>query len=895
MSESKDSLKNDFWNLLNKLRGKIDIDNLKYYIITLVFLKHISDNNNTNTDLDIIIPDECDFQSILNSRYKEVELLGNEINLRLKNIAIANPKLDGVINFVDFNNSSVLGESYKSDIILGNIILFIEDYSNRNNTLDSKSNSIWVDLFDYLKQYFVENNVKYAAGLTTPDEVGILMAKLIGFQKGNGPKSIYDPAFGTGNLLYSVFNEVGNEALIYGEEMNLEYVFLAKLNFLFHGIYNFDLLESNVLDYPSFINISFEKSQQIKSKFQKFDYVVSNPLFGAKNWQEDPHDDMFDRWNSTTGIPSNKNADYAYILHIINSLKEDGTAACIVSNGALFKGGSERINRKYLVDNGFIKGIIGLPVKLFYGTGISSSIIILGNQPNNNKSDIFIIDASSKFSEGRFLNILLPENINHIADAWENRIEENEFSRLVSYNEIVENDYNLNIPRYLVNIEEFPIPADSKIVELATLLSIVPRIRPNNEDGKLIKISDLSNDSFLYEIDLDSLNIGKVNRNFLKLTTPSLLISKRFNRLKPSFCKASSEGPVYVSPEIEAFTINIDKVDLSYLIIQLDSEYVTKQIESFSGGMIMPNIKKDELLKIKIVIPNLESQDSLVRQKALAEGARLQSDKSKIESLQLQSTIDTLLKERMNDFQWKLHDIRNGELLNLKGQIVALEMFADINPNLFNTIVDKESSETVHSTIRDIYSSVQKLAVILSELYDTSDNGSIKEDIDILDFIKEFCVDQLKSNNNLFEIDYTDIEKIKIDFDIIDLVILANKNDLTRIFTNVFENAIRHGAFEELSQINKIKIQLSLDSKKEIISITILNNGKPSKINEIDYFADGGKAGSTSNSGKGGHIVKVLTERNNGKVFQNNYTADEAGGYTFEVSVQLKYKLFYEL
>ena len=127
------------------------------------------------------------------------------------------------------------------------------------------------------------------------------------------------------------------------------------------------------------------------------------------------------------------------------------------------------------------------------------------------------------------------------------------------------------------------------------------------------------------------------------------------------------------------------------------------------------------------------------------------------------------------------------------------------------------------------------------------------------------------------------------------MFILANKNDLTRIFTNVFENAVRHGAFEGLSQINKIKIALSLDSKKEIISMAILNNGKPSKINEIDYFADGGKAGSSSNSGKGGHIVKVLTERNNGKVFQNNYTADEAGGYTFEVSVQFKYKLFYEL
>lgn len=892
MSDSKDSL---LWNLVNKLRGNIDIDSLKSYLLTLVFLKHISDNQNTITGLNIIIPNDCDFQSILNLRYNEVELLGNEINLRLKNIAIANPKLDGVINFVDFNNSSVLGESHKSDIILGNIILFIEDYSNRNNTLDSKSNSIWIDLYEYLLQSFVENNGKFSGGFNTPNEIGILIAKLIGFRKEDSVQSIYDPVFGTGNLLYSIFKELKNEVELYGEERSLQNVFLAKLTFLFHGVTNFDLKNGDVLNYPSFQNYSMDKPGLPQSTLKKFDYVVSCPPFNVRNWSKDPNGDMFERWNSNTGIPSNNYADYAYILHIISSLKENGTGACIVSHGSLFRGGSDKNIRKYLVDRGFIKGMIGLPPKLLYGTGIPTCILILGKQPNENKNGLFVIDASSEFLSERFVNKLSPENINRITETWVNQKEKNAFSRMVTYNEIIENDYDLSIPRYLLNIEEFPIPEDSKTVELATILSTVPRIRANDEEGRLIKISDLSTDYFLYEIDLESLNVGKVNRSFVKLTKPSLLISKRFNRLKPSFCKASPESPVYVSPEIEAFTINSDKVDLSYLIIQLDSEYVTKQIESFSGGMIMPNIKKDDLLKIKIVFPNLESQDSLVRQKALAEGARLQSDKGKIESLQLQSTIDTLLKERMNDFQWKLHDIRNGELLNLKGQIVALEMFADANPKHFNTIVDKQSSETVHSTIRDIYSSVQKLAVILSELYDSSDNGSIKEDIDILDFIKVFCIDQLKGNNNLFEIDYTDIEKIKTDFDIIDIVILANKNDLTRIFTNVFENAVRHGAFEGLSQINKIKIALSLDSKKEIISMAILNNGKPSKINEIDYFADGGKAGSSSNSGKGGHIVKVLTERNNGKVFQNNYTADEAGGYTFEVSVQFKYKLFYEL
>jgi type I restriction enzyme M protein len=521
--------------------------------------------------------------------------------------------------------------------------------------------------------------------------------------------------------------------------------------------------------------------------------------------------------------------------------------------------------------------------------------MVLEKTEIESNDSIFIIDASSEFVKDNFTNKLTTKGVDKIVDTWSNKTEVPQFSKFVSRDEISENDFNLNIPRYISNADDFHIPEDSKLIELNDLLVSVTKIRTSNDFGKIVRISDLADNSFLYNISMDNLTVTDVNRTFYKIVKPALLISKRFNKLKPSFCNASIDNPVFISPDIEAFSSTNDRIDLSYLILQLNSDFLVKQAESFSVGATMPSLSRQDILKLKIVVPDLNTQDSIIRQKALAEGAKIQSDKSKIEAFQLQNTIDALLKERMNDFQWKLHDIRNGELLNLKGQVVALEMFADANPELFNKILDIENNGTVHSSIRDIYSSVQKLAVILSDLYDTSDNASIKEDIDILVFIKDFCNNQLMSNGNLFEIDFTDIEKIKIDFEIIDLVIFVNKNDLQRIFTNIFENAIRHGGFDESSPINKIKIELSLDSKKEIITIAILNNGKSSKISEIDYFADGGKAGSNSNSGKGGHIIKVLTERNNGKVFQNNYTTEEAGGYTFEVGVKFNYKLFYEL
>ncbi|WP_367772498.1 N-6 DNA methylase [Flavobacterium sp. WC2421] len=895
MSESKNSWNSDFWNLLNKLRGKIEVDSLKNYILTLVFLRHISDNKNTNTGLNITIPADCDFQSILKLCYEERTSIGNEINKRLNSIARENPIFDGVINFIDFNSASVLGKDHDSDIILGNIILLIEDYSNRHASSDNTRNTIWVDTFEHVNQSFIENSVKYSAGTATPNEIGILIAKLIGFKKDNSVKSIYDPVCGTGSLLFSVFKEGGDDVTIYGETRIPENIFVAKLTFLFHGITDYNLENRDVLNFPSFLDVSMDKSNHIQTQLKKFDYVVSNPPFNVHNWSTDPHSDMFDRWNSTTGIPPTNSGDFAFLLHIVKSLKENGVAACVVSNGVLFRGGSERNIRKYLLESGFIKGIIGLPAKLLYGTGIPSSIIILENKPDFKRDSIFIIDASKEYLSERFINKLMPENINHIADVWENGKEENEFSRIVPYSEIAENDFNFNLPRYLTTIDDFEVPEGSTLVELSNVLTSVPRVRTDNESGKLVKISDLLNDSFLYTIAIDSLAEDIVSRVFNKLTAPALLISKRFNKLKPSFIDASLDYPVFISPDIDAFTINNDIVDLSYLIQQLSSDYVTKQVDSFSLGTVMPNLRKQDFMRIKVVIPRFDTQGSLILQRALTEGARIQSDKGKIETFQLQATIDTLLKERMNDFQWKLHDIRNGELLNLKGQIVTLEMFADANPELFNNIVDQDSNDTVHSSIKDIYTSVQKLAVILSDLYDTSENASIKENIDVLVFIKEFCDNQLKSNGNLFEIDCTDIDKIKIDFDIKELIISVYKKDLQRVFTNIFDNAIKHGGFKGSNQVNKIKMALSLDSKEEMVTIAVLNNGKPSKINAMDYFADGGKAGSTSNSGKGGHIVKVLTERNNGKVFQNNYAIDEANGYTFEVGVEFKYKLSYEL
>jgi type I restriction system adenine methylase HsdM len=885
MSDISSNLNNKFWNSLEQFKDVNEIGSLKNYLLTLVFLKFITEETKKNQKFKFSIPTELNFDTLI--KFSNNQYFGNEINKKLNLIAELHPKLDGVINFNDFNDLIVTSESKIDTKVLDNLIGLINVSTESfeiNNYVETK---FWAELFDFIILKFSELSGKSFTDMITPNEVNLLISKLLDFKETEENISVYDPTCGIGNSFISIAKNYENQISFFGQEIIEELVGIAKMNLIIHGIESFEILDGDVLNYPKFL----ESENQLK----RFDYVVSNPPFSVRNWNRNNDFDNYNRWNSNTGIPSNNNADLAFVLHVLESLKVGGRAIVIMPLGVLFRGGTELNIRKYLIQRGFLKGIIGLPSKLYFGTGIPSCMMVLEKCEIDSNSGVFLIDASSEFVNNNFTNKLTSEGIHKISNIWSSKTELSQFSRFVFKSEIIENDYNLNIPRYLSNIENFQIPEGSILKELNDILVYIRRIRPNNDFGKIIKISDLVDNPFLFNISFDNLQIMEVNRNFYKLTEPALLISKRFNKLKPSFCNASVDNPVFISPEIEALSIADSRIDLAYLILQLNSDFLIKQAESFSVGAIMPSLSRPDILKLKIIVPDLNSQESNIRQKALVEGAKIQSDKSKIEAFQLQNTIDALLKERMNDFQWKLHDLRNGELLNLKGQVIALEMYADANPQFFNHIIDEESNSTIISSIKEIYYSVQKLAVTLSELYDTSDNISVKEDIDILVFLNDFCEQQLGNNGNLFEIDYTYIDKIKNDFDVVDLVVSANKTDLNRIFNNVFENAIRHGGFEESDQINKIKIELSLDPKKEIISIAILNNGKPSKISELDYFADGGKAGSSSNSGKGGHIIKVLTERNNGKVFQNNYTLEEASGYTFEVGVQFNYKLFYEL
>ncbi|MDP1815249.1 MAG: N-6 DNA methylase [Leadbetterella sp.] len=875
MTNTKEDIANGFWNLINSLRGRIEISSILNQILTLIFLKYLYELKRSNIFHKFFLsyPDQLDEIFFGSNKSADVD---NTLNSIIFSFFQENRPLLGHLNIQYVINFASKEDRESAEFIYFNTIEFLNSI-DCNIDREPQNESILSFLFDHTLNLVSQNFGKTSGNNQTPSEIDSLIAELQFREENSESLEIYDPTCGNGGSLVSISSKAKN-AKVYGQEISYNGTYLTVLNLLIHGVRNYEITDGSVLNNPRFL----DENNNVK----QFDIIVSHPPFALKMWTENPNFDFFNRWNDKTGIPSKNNGDGAFILHNLKSLRIGGIAYCIIPNGFFYKEGADKIIRKYLVDKGFIKGIIALPPRLLYNTSIPCSILILENNPSKSFDDIFLIDASAEFSKERFLNRLNVGNITKIVDTWHSNNEVSGFSKKVSIEEIVESDYNLQISRYTDFVGLKEIPEGFKVLKLSNILSTIPRVRETNGFGKIIKISNLSSDPFLYELDSSALPNAEINRNFVKITMPCLLLSKRFNKLKPSFINASVEYPMFISPEIEAFKLYNESVDISFLVFQLYSDYTFKQLESSSAGDIMPMIRLNDLLAIQVLVPILEIQDSLIKQRALVDGARIQEDKSKIEKLQLKSTIDRLLTERMNDFQWKLHDIRNGELLRLKGQISTLDVFSDLNPDLFNKPFDEDSGETLKTLIGGIYKSYQNVANFLSDLYDSSSQSIVKEEIDVLKFLEDFCERQTSQSGNLYQIIYDEIDVFRKDYEKRKLSIICNKKDLESILFNIFENAIKHGEFEYSNKTNRIRISLNIDSSSQTITIGILNNGKKSSITDLDYFADGGKAGPKANSGKGGHIVKTLVERNNGKASQINYFDHEVEDYTFEVSLQ---------
>jgi type I restriction enzyme M protein len=447
MAIKKSELYSSLWKSCDELRGGMDASQYKDYVLVLLFVKYVSDKYAGQKDALLDVPKGGRFADMV--ALKGDKEIGDKMNKIISRLAEAND-LKGVIDVADFNDADKLGKGKEMIDRLSNLVSIFD-----NPALDFRGNraegdDILGDAYEYLMRHFATESGKSKGQFYTPAEVSRMMAKVIGAGSATrADQTIYDPTCGSGSLLLKAHDEArgrtGLDLAIYGQEMDNATSALARMNMILHDCPSAEIWKENVLPSPHF--------KQGDGSLKTFDFVVANPPFSTKAWSSgfNPAEDEFKRF--AYGIPPAKNGDYAFLLHILASLKSTGKGAVNLPHGVLFRGGAEGEIRRNIVRRGYVKGVIGLPANLFYGTSIPACIIVLDKENTAARKGIFMVDASKGFIKDGNKNRLRAQDIHKIVDTFTRQAEIPKYSRMVPLAEIEANDFNLNLPRYIDSTE----------------------------------------------------------------------------------------------------------------------------------------------------------------------------------------------------------------------------------------------------------------------------------------------------------------------------------------------------------------------------------------------------------------------------------------------------------
>jgi type I restriction enzyme M protein len=448
MAIKKSDLYSSLWASCDELRGGMDASQYKDYVLFMLFIKYISDKYADSDDFapPVTIPPGASFKDMVALKGKSD--IGDRVNTQvIQPLIDANSRL-ARSDFPDFNDPNKLGEGQAMVDRLTNLVGIFQkpelDFSKNR----AEHDDILGDAYEYLMRHFATESGKSKGQFYTPSEVSRVIAKVIGISPANtvAATTAYDPTCGSGSLLLKVAAEAGKHITLEGQEKDVTTAGLARMNMILHDFPTANILTGNTLAAPKFKN-----GEQLRT----YDYVVANPPFSDKTWSTGiiTAKDAFQRF--AWGEPPARQGDYAYLLHIIRSMKSNGKGACILPHGVLFRGNAEAIIREKLVRSGYLKGIIGLPANLFYGTGIPACILVLDKENATARRGIFMIDASRGFIKDGNKNRLREQDIHRIVDTFARLAEVPRYSRLVTMDEIADpkNDYNLNLPRYIDSTE----------------------------------------------------------------------------------------------------------------------------------------------------------------------------------------------------------------------------------------------------------------------------------------------------------------------------------------------------------------------------------------------------------------------------------------------------------
>jgi type I restriction enzyme M protein len=477
--EQKKQLEQQLWNIANTLRGKMDADEFRDYILGFIFFKYLSEKQYIYANEQLEGESVTDYMKIKNEediaaiRDLSLETLGyflrpeelfssiakkgnadkeEESNFILEDLGRILNSIEqstmGTESEEDFNklfedldlNSTKLGRTVDARNELIAKVLFHLDKIDFQ--LDEIEADVLGDAYEYLISQFASGAGKKAGEFYTPQQVSKILAKIVSAGK-TKLKSVYDPTCGSGSLLLRVAREV-EVSEFYGQEMNRTTYNLARMNMILHGVHyrQFDIQQEDTLEEPKHLD-------------KRFEAVVANPPFSAQ-WKGDKNplfntDERFSQYGKLA--PGGK-ADFAFVQHMIYQLADNGTMACVLPHGVLFRGSAEGLIRQYLIKElNYIDAIIGLPANIFYGTSIPTCIMVL-KKCRTADDNVLFIDASKHFEKQGNQNILTDDHVQKIVDTYNLRKEEEKYSHLASLQKIAENDYNLNIPRYVDTFEE---------------------------------------------------------------------------------------------------------------------------------------------------------------------------------------------------------------------------------------------------------------------------------------------------------------------------------------------------------------------------------------------------------------------------------------------------------
>lgn len=470
---TQEEINNKVWKACDTFRGTIDAGQYKDYILTMLFIKYISDVSKEKKEEYIkkyngdqarieralkherfSVPEKSSFDYIYEKR--NATNLGDIINVALEALEEANrSKLEKVFRNIDYNSEANLGQTTDRNRRLQNLLADFSTLDLRPSNLEG--NDVIGDAYEYLISNFASDAGKKAGEFYTASQVSELLAKLVEPKAGD---RICDPTCGSGSLLLKVAKEVGSTNVsLNGQEVNGSTWALARMNMFLHEMDNATIEWGDTLNSPKLVE---------NDALMKFDVVVANPPFSLDKWGADEAaSDRYTRFHR--GVPPKSKGDYAFITHMIETLNEHGRAGVILPHGVLFRGSSEGKIRKQLIEENLLKAVVGLPPNLFFGTGIPATILIFDKNKGDN-TDILFIDASNEFENSKNQNRLKEEDIDKIYSTFSKWETVDKYSYVATLEEIQENDFNLNIPRYVDTfVEEAPVDIVKTQQEIADL------------------------------------------------------------------------------------------------------------------------------------------------------------------------------------------------------------------------------------------------------------------------------------------------------------------------------------------------------------------------------------------------------------------------------------------